>query len=145
VTGPVQVLVIGFDKPHFSGESLAELARLRDAGIVRLIDLLVVERRGDETLHTLPAPDSLGPEAGALALSVLGASSDDPPDTGAAQGRWSLVDAVPPGSVAVVALIEHLWAEPLVGAVRRAGGQTLEEAWLAPEDLSRLEGSRIRS
>jgi len=37
VTGPVQVLVVGFDQPTFSGEVVAEFARLRDAGIVRLV------------------------------------------------------------------------------------------------------------
>src|SRR5205085_1076217 len=33
VTAPVQILVIGFDPPAFSGEVLTELARLREAGI----------------------------------------------------------------------------------------------------------------
>ena len=42
--GPVQVLVVGFDRPTFSGEVLAELTRLREAGIVRLVDLLLVAR-----------------------------------------------------------------------------------------------------
>ena len=42
--GPVQVLVVGFDRPTFSGEALAELTRLEDAGIVRLVDLLLVSR-----------------------------------------------------------------------------------------------------
>ena len=35
VTGPVQVLVVGFDAPSFSGEVLAELTRLREQGVVR--------------------------------------------------------------------------------------------------------------
>ena len=44
MTGPVQVLVVGFDNPTFSGEVLTEFTRLREAGIVRLIDLLIVSR-----------------------------------------------------------------------------------------------------
>ena len=36
--GPVQVLVVGLDDPNYSGEVLAEFSRLKDAGIVRLID-----------------------------------------------------------------------------------------------------------
>ena len=43
---------------------------------------------------------------------------------------WSLADAVPPGGVAAVALLEHLWAEPLVTAIGRAGGRPLGELWL---------------
>ena len=52
---------------------------------------------------------------------------------------WSLADVVPVGTTAAVALIEHLWAAPLLGAIRRAGGSPLEEAWLAADDLAALE------
>ena len=48
--GPVQVLVVGFDRPSFSGEVLAELTRLREAGIVRLVDILLVARAEDGTM-----------------------------------------------------------------------------------------------
>jgi hypothetical protein len=40
--------------------------------------------------------------------------------------------------VAAVALIEHLWAGPLVEAIRAAGGRTLTEGWLSPEDRAAL-------
>ena len=143
--GPVQVLVVGFDRPALSGEVLAEFARLREAGIVRLVDLLLVSRGPDGTLETLAAPAELGPELGGLAAALRGrpadgdqgAAADDRPDeTG---GGWSLADAVPAGSAAAVALIEHLWAGPLTAAVRRAGGSALEETWLAPADVAELE------
>jgi hypothetical protein len=140
------VLVIGFDPPAFSGEVLAELTRLREAGIVRLVDLLLVERRPDGTLEALDAPGGLAPGTGALAAAVLCDTDGD--EDGAATPRsatevdamsWSLVDAVPPGSVAAVALIEHLWAAPLSAAIARAGGTPLEEAWLPPAELEALD------
>ena len=53
---------------------------------------------------------------------------------------WSLADAVEPGGVAAVALLEHLWATSLVEAVQAAGGRTLAEGWLSPEDRDRLPG-----
>ena len=40
--GPVQLLVLGFDHPNFQGEILAELQRLRDDDMVRVIDALAV-------------------------------------------------------------------------------------------------------
>ena len=143
--GPVQVLVVGFDRPAFSGEVLAEFVRLREAEIVRLVDLLLVSRGPDGTLETLAAPAELGPEFGGLAAALLGRpadgdrrpAADDLPDE--AGGGWSLADAVPAGSAAAVALIEHLWAGPLTAAVRRAGGGALEETWLAPADVAELE------
>ena len=60
MTGPVQVLVVGFDQPTFSGEVLAEFARLRDAGIVRLVDVLVVSRNEDGALETVEITDAVG-------------------------------------------------------------------------------------
>jgi hypothetical protein len=102
VTGPVQVLVVGFDRLTFSGEVMTELDRLREAGTARLLDVLLVERGEDGT-------------------------------------TWSLADAIPPGTSAAVALIEHLWATPLREAIARAGGTALEETWLHREDSERLD------
>ena len=149
MTGPVQVLVVGFEQPHFSGEVLAELTRLRAAGIVNLLDVLVVTREADGHLETVtPPPGDLPEDSGRLTAALLGApdGSTDGSTGGAAStagadehGQWSLADAVPIGTTAAVALIEHTWAEPLRAAVARSGGAPLEETWLAQEDSERLE------
>lgn len=148
--GPVQVLVVGFDQPRFSGEVLAEFTRLREAGIVRLIDILVVTRTGDRTFEIVETPEGLPADLGALAAEVLG----QPADTGLEATKiaeqpagsktedaatWSLADAIPVGGTAAVALIEHTWAAPLSAAIQRAGVTLLDETWLAPEDRELLE------
>jgi len=51
---------------------------------------------------------------------------------------WYAADAIPPGTAAAVALIEHRWAIPLRDAIVEAGGFTLEDTWLHPEDLIAL-------
>jgi uncharacterized membrane protein len=148
VTGPVQVLVVGFDQPTFSGEVMTEFARLRDAGIVRLVDVLVVSRSVDGTLETVEVSDAEA-ELGRLAAEVLaqpeGATNAD---VGGAEinaaATWSLADAIPVGSTAAVALIEHLWAAPLSAAIQRAGGSLLEETWLAQTDVELLEALTAR-
>jgi hypothetical protein len=145
VTGPVQVLVVGFDEPSFSGEVLAELGRLREAGIVRLVDVLLVTRLPDGTLDTLPPPEGADPELGRLAAALLEHGPVPPgagpsPTTDRPGGvAWSLDDAVAPGGTAAVALIEHTWAAPLVAAIGRAGGRALDETWLAADDVALLE------
>jgi hypothetical protein len=141
VTGPVQVLVVGFDRFTPSGEVMAEFDRLREAGTARLLDVLLVERAADGTLETLPAPAGAPSGLGNLVAGILGASdsdvpnADEPPDG----STWSLADAIPVGTTAAVALIEHLWATPLSEAIGRAGGKALEETWLDREDVTRLE------
>jgi hypothetical protein len=137
VRAPVQILVIGVDRPSFTGEVLAELERLRTAGIVRLVDVLLVQRDGAGTFETLAAPTGLGPGAGDVVVELLRAPPGHDEETEGS--TWSLADAVPPGTTAAVALIEHLWAGPLRDAVQRVGGRPLEETWLAPDDLLRLD------
>ena len=135
MTGPVQVIELGFDEPSFTGEVMAELSRLREAGVVRVVDVLLLRRDEDGTFDTLPPPSVAHPDLGRIAADVLG---EGEPNGSPAEGSWSLADVVPPGSVAAVALIEHLWAGPLVEAIRGAGGRPLAEAWLSPEDRARL-------
>ena len=141
MTGPIQVLVVGFDQLTFSGEVMAELDRLREAGTARLIDVLLVERGEDGTLETLPAPAGAPDGMGTLVAGVLGTSEQDVPGAGEPDdgSTWSLADAIPPGTSAAVALIEHLWATPLREAIARAGGSALEETWLHREDVERLD------
>jgi hypothetical protein len=144
VTGPVQVLVVGFDQPNFSGEVVAEFARLRDAGIVRLVDMLVVSRTAEDTFEALDLAEGSEADLGEIAASIFGQ-----PENSAATDRhgaevdtastWSLADAIPVGGTAAVALIEHTWAGPLSAAIQRAGGTLLEETWLAREDRELLE------
>ena len=137
--GPVQVLVVGFDHPAFSGEIIAEFTRLREAGIVRLVDLLLVARDEDGAVETLPVPPGTEAGLGHVTAALLGQPDGETGVTVPDDAAWSLADAVPPGSVAAVALIEHLWAGPLTTAIQKAGGAPLEETWLAPADLAALE------
>jgi len=155
--GPVQVLVVGYEQPAFTGEVLAEFARLSDAGLVRLVDVLLVTRAADGTFDTVEVAEDaaeglpgLPDGRGALAATLLGhseASGEDPKvagsdDLDATDGpAWSLADSVPAGTTAAVALIEHLWAAPLREAIQRTGGVPLDETWLAEADLRRLAAS----
>ena len=146
MTGPVQVLVVGFDHPTFSGEVLAELDRLGEAGTIRLLDVLLVTRGEDGTFESLDPPPGSPPGLGALAAEILGGGDDGDGDGGRPdvadrpdQQAWSLAEAVPAGTTAAVALVEHLWAVGLRDAVHRSGGRALDESWLAPEDVERLE------
>ena len=151
MTGPIQVLVVGFDRPTFSGEVLAEFTRLRDAGIVRLVDLLVVSRTEEGVFETLALPEGVEADFGDVAARVLGqaenagepmAQAGEPAAEAAevdAASTWSLTDAIPVGGTAAVALIEHTWAASLSEALQRAGGTFLDETWLAREDRELLE------
>lgn len=136
--GPVQLLVIGFDRPDFRGDVLAELERLRESDTVRVIDLLVVHKDADGVVQRLERSD-LGAEGAAVA-ALIGldatrseADGDQLPDE---EELWSLDDAIPNDSAAVIALIEHRWAIGTRDAIRAAGGVPVADAWLHPADLA---------
>jgi uncharacterized membrane protein len=158
--GPMQILVIAFKDPQLTGEILPELHRLREHDIVRLIDLLVVSKDDDGNLSHLEMSDlskaefrELGAFVGALI--GFGAEGEAGLEKGALAGadelagglfgdeeRWAVTDAVPAGSAAAIALLEHRWAIPLRDAVHRAGGLNVTDAWLHPADLMGL-GARF--
>jgi uncharacterized membrane protein len=152
--GPVQILVIGFEDPQFTGEIRAELDRLREHDVVRLVDLLVVRKDDEGNVERMQHSDLSTEEAeqfGALvgALIGLGADGEEGAEAGAALGAeamedghilddsdtWYVDDAIPPGSAAAIALLEHRWAIPLRDAIRNSNGFHLADAWIHPVDL----------
>jgi len=152
--GPVQILMLGFEGDKFSGEIIPELQRLREHDIVRLVDLLFVNKDADGNLSSVEHSDLSAEEfqeLGALigALIGVGAEGEEGLETGAEAGAaasaggtffdqeeiWDVADAIPPGSSAAIALIEHRWAIPLRDAIGRAGGYTVSDEWVHPKDL----------
>jgi uncharacterized membrane protein len=151
--GPVQLLVVGFEGGDFKGEILAELDRLRENDIVRLIDLAVVRKDADGKVEKMMRSDLSPEEAEAFgavvgALIGFGAAGEEGAELGAVEGAaaledghvfdeevWDVDDAIPNGSAAAVALLEHRWAIPLREGIRRAGGFHLADAWIHPADL----------
>jgi uncharacterized membrane protein len=155
--GPVQILVVGFDEPNLTGEILPELKRLRELDIVRLIDLLVVQKDDAGELDVYRQTDLEHEEAvefGALvgALIGLGTGTEEGIERGAEAGAralgddhafddetaWYVADTIPNGTAAAIALIEHRWAIPLRDKIIDAGGSALADEWIHPADLVAL-------
>jgi hypothetical protein len=135
--GPMQVLVVGFRSgAEFHGEIAAELEQLREHDVVRLVELIFVHKDDDGTvtsreLSELPAEESA--ELGVLAGSLVGFAAADGQDGAFAleQEVRQIADAIPPGTSAALAVLEHLWAVPLRQAIERNHGAIVADAWLA--------------
>src|SRR5208283_2840510 len=89
--GPVQLLVLGFSQPKFHGEIIAELERLRESDLVRVIDSLAVYKDADgelevEHLSNLSKDEAieLGSKIGALI--GLGFEGEEGAEAGALAG-----------------------------------------------------------
>ena len=61
--GPVQMLVLEFDRDRLRGEILDELKRLREQDIIRLVDLVVVAKDENGGVSALETSDLATEEA----------------------------------------------------------------------------------
>src|SRR5215813_13861088 len=153
--GPVQLIVLGFNHPDFHGEVIAELERLHENGMVRVIDSIAVYKDADgelevEHLSNLTEAEAieLGSKIGALI--GLGVAGEEGMEAGAEAGaeqaaeeginvfggdEWDVLEDIPNDSAAALILLEHHWAVPLRDAIARAGGFRVSDGFISPLDL----------
>lgn len=146
--GPMQLVVFGFDGGEPRGELLAELQRLAEHDIVRLVDVLAVRKAHDGTVQVLElsavsdGDDELGRVLAALTGLQAEADAGQPSHAeqvaAAEEDVWYVADAIPPGSAAAIALLEHRWAIPLRDRLHGLGGRMLAESWVHPLDLEAI-------
>jgi hypothetical protein len=118
--GPVDYLIVEFPagQQNFTGEGAAELVRLHDAGIIRIMDVLILQKGMDGTVMAQELGDleELGDFQRIEAELVQTLAEEDVDH---------LAAAMDPGSVAAALVYENLWAAPFASAMRRAGGQLI--------------------
>ena len=140
--GPVQLLVLGFDKPDFHGEIIEELEKLRESDTVRVIDALAVykDAAGEiEVMHlsNLTKDEAIELGSKVAALIGLGIDGEEGMEAGAEVGAeaaaeegihvftdeeaWDVLEEIPNDSAAALILIEHHWAVPLRDAIAARG------------------------
>ena len=152
--GPIQLLTVAFDGNHFRGEIMPELERLKQQGIVRIIDLLLVRKDSMGAVMVTTETD-LGWEEAVSLGSYLGALSGyrvggpEGMEQGAMAGAAELADghffdeddvfkvtqSLPENMSAALVLVEHLWAKPLLDAIARADGFELSNDWIRPDQV----------
>src|SRR3954453_2007600 len=152
--GPSRMARFAFPGNRFKGEILPELEKLKKAGIVRIVHLLVVRKDELGGVMVTTASDldwqeavSFGSYVGALA--GYAAAGPAGIEKGAMAGAAELADGhlfdqddvfrvtqlLPNNMSAVLVLFEHLWAKPMLDAVDRAGGVELTNDWIRPEEV----------
>jgi hypothetical protein len=160
---PIQMWVFGFhDADQFTPAIMKEVESLQNRGLIRLIDLLYVERLEDGSLITNEM-SGLSPseveEFGGLLEQLLGVSGEDQdpdsadhtrgdPDSNlfygiAREDMAGVIEDIAPGGAAVMALFEHSWAFDIRNKIRSATGYPIAQGFLTPE-LFMLVGEEVR-
>jgi hypothetical protein len=118
--GPVDYLVVEFpaDQQNFTGEAAEELLRLHDAGLIRVMDLVLIAKGDDGTV--------MAQELGDLEnMGEFARLETELAETLAEEDVLRLGEVMQPGSLGAVLVYENLWAATFGSALRRAGGQLI--------------------
>lgn len=140
VHGPIDFVLIEFPNDRLDGRAGEALLDLVDRGIVRIYDLLVVQKAEDGTVSGLDVTDLSADQLGSFGVFV-GAQTgllgdDDIREAG---------NALEPGTTAAMVVYENTWAIPFVAAALDAGAQVVASqripASVVMEALDALESA----
>jgi hypothetical protein len=118
--GPIDYLVVEFPagKADFSGAMAAQLKALIEAGIVRVLDLLIITKDADGAVDAFELHEFEDDQVGALReLGAEFAQLLSEEDVG------HIAAALEPGTVAAALVWENAWAAPFASSIRHSGGQ----------------------
>ena len=129
--GPVDIVVIGFppDAPR-TGEAVPIFVDLVDRGVIRVLDVLVIQKDSAGEVAQLELTE-LGGEVLESLVVFDGAQSGMLGEDDAALAG----EGLEPGEAAVLICFENAWAAPFVTAVRRNGGHLLAFQRVPAQDL----------
>jgi hypothetical protein len=118
--GPIDYLVVEFPAgaSQFTGEMAAELAKLVDAGTIRVLDLVIMVKDENGEIDAMEIED-LDPD------DELRTAETQLADLLAEEDIMNLAAAMDPGTTAGVLVWENTWAAPFASAARRSGGQLI--------------------
>jgi uncharacterized membrane protein len=128
--GPVDYIVVEFPGSRITGEALRLLVDLHDNHIIRILDLLFINKELDGSVRGMTLADL--DHDGTLDLAVFeGASSgllgsDDIADAG---------DVLEPGNSAALLVYENRWAGPVVAALHRNGAELVATGRIPAADI----------
>jgi hypothetical protein len=136
-SGPIDVVVLRFPGNRFRGEIGPALRDLVVQDLIRVIDLIFVYKDDDGS-------------TGVVELAGLG-SDLEPSFVGiAGQLEGGLLDAedadeiaptLDPGTSAAVLAVENRWLVPFIEAVRRAGGELVDQARVPSEVVDEVRAA----
>jgi hypothetical protein len=127
--GPVDMVIIGWppEAPK-TGEALPIFVDLVDRGIISVLDVRGLRRNEDGTFDAFDVNDIDGvPEVSVFEGAATGLIGDEDVRT--------VVEAMDPGTAAIMIVFENTWAAPFVNAVHRNGGRLIAYERVGAQDL----------
>jgi hypothetical protein len=128
--GPIDYIIVGFDKPNFDGSILKEVANAVEAGSINLIALsaIIKDKEGHVTLLDISEINNeyIINFTQKIHLQSNLIDQDDIDE---------VADLLAEDSAAGLLIIEHLWAKPLKRAIINANGYLISDGRIHPDAL----------
>jgi uncharacterized membrane protein len=145
--GPVEFLVLAFPGERISPEIIAPLQALRRAGSVRLIDSLVVSKSEDDTVVVSELDYDEHPQASTdqHAADSAAARAAEAVRLLTQEDAAEAAELLDPGSLGLLLLVEHVWAEEAANAFQQARGRVVASVRIPPEQIAEARRSVART
>jgi hypothetical protein len=131
---PLEYALIEFKDPKFTGKIIPELLDLSQRGIVRFVDIVVIQKDDDGNVHTLELND-LDPELYEMFVPI----GEHVSSLFTTDDLLIAASKLPNNSAAVLFLWENLWVASLAQAIQDAGGKMVERVQIAPEVVEQFK------
>jgi hypothetical protein len=146
----IEVLLIGLENPDLSGSLIGELSSLQERNVIRVVDVILVDREADQTIN-VSSRTQLSPHEAEQFRRLMGDAIGLRPDQRASAPdlRWqgrpvllgstdvrAIAETLAPGQAAMAIVFEHRWAHELGRLVHSKGVRLIEDDVLTPELLA---------
>ena len=126
--GPLEVIICAFPKPTIDANVIKALSETVKSGAIALADLVLVSRDQVGVVHVRDLHDD-------LPAAWSGMIRDSRPMTLLNDADIELAaETIGNNEMALVAVVEHRWAQRLSEEVRRSGGVTALQARIPQEE-----------
>lgn len=118
--GPIELVVLRFPGNDFRGEILPEIQRVVDGGVIRIIDILLAIRIGDDPVRVMEIEelaDEVLQRFQPVVSEVTGMLTE--------QDAYALSAGLGPDSSIALLIFEHAWARRVGDAIANAGGEVV--------------------
>ncbi len=128
--GPIDFLALEFNNENLKGEILPALYDLVQSNIVRVIDLIVIQKKADGS-HEAVELQQLAPEL----LGVFDPLKAEISGMIQVEDIEMVADSMGNNTTAAALLFENLWAIKFKDAVLRANGRLLTQVRIPQENV----------
>jgi len=133
VSGPVDVVIIGFPGNKFTGKIAPAIKELVENNTIRILDLLFVSTDDAGTISSVRIQDLASDlEPGLVEMDVFMPGALDDHDA------QELADDLPANSSALLVAFENVWAAKFVAAIQEAEAVVIDQIRIPASAVAEL-------